>query len=135
PIYRSQLRNRRRKKGETVTELYEDVYRMLQLAYPGKTTDQGNAVAVDSFLAALDDPALEVRIRDHQPVDLDSAYNKALIFEANSKIQRDNNTSEDLHTRFDGKGKDRQVKGTTTAEENDEAEELPTEGRRETGLA
>src|SRR5207245_78849 len=44
PIYRSQLRNRRRKKGETISELYEDVYKMFLLAYPGKVTDQGNAI-------------------------------------------------------------------------------------------
>jgi hypothetical protein len=35
----------------------------------------------------LDDDALETRIRDHLPATLDEAFQKALIFEANSRVR------------------------------------------------
>ena len=72
--YRTELRCRRRRKDEPVTELAEAVRSLMLLAYPG---DQSNAmsqaVARGSFLSALNDPELEENVRKHEPNDLDEA--------------------------------------------------------------
>jgi Zinc knuckle len=101
PIYRSQLRNRRRAKGESIHEVYDDVVRLMYLAYPGRQTEQGDTVAIDAFLTALDDDALETRVRDHLPATLDDAYRTALVFEANSRSRSSRERSEEFHNRFE----------------------------------
>ena len=71
--YQIQLRCRRRKKGETIRELAHDVRRLLALAYPGKNSKIFEHLARDAFLSALDDPILELSIREKDPSTLEAA--------------------------------------------------------------
>ena len=97
PIYRSQLRSRRRAKGESIQELNAMI--------------SNETVAVDAFLSSLNDESLEQRVRDHQPCSLESAYQKALLFEAISRsrcgtVNKSKKLCEEpYHFRFEGKPK------------------------------
>jgi len=52
--YRTELRNRRRKSGESLDSLCSDVRRLLIMGYPGPTSTAHEAIAKDSFIGALD---------------------------------------------------------------------------------
>ena len=60
--YCAKLRTRRRDKGETLQDLYRDISRLLQLAYPGANSSLLNHVGIDSFIAALNDRDLEYEV-------------------------------------------------------------------------
>ena len=80
--YRTELRCRRRRKDEPVTELAEAIRGLMMLAYPGEQSDAMSVVmARDSFLAALNDPDLEERVRYHEPQSIDDACRIAQRFE------------------------------------------------------
>ena len=56
--------------------LYNDFWRLMALGFPGgsSSSEQGQIIARDYFHSALDCRELELRIRDHDPADLDSAF-------------------------------------------------------------
>ena len=54
----------------------------MALAYPGEDSPLRQKIARDYFLAALDDPHFETRIRERKPPDLRTAYNTALRLES-----------------------------------------------------
>jgi hypothetical protein len=58
----------------------------MALTYPGERSSPAEHNARDSFLSALDDPELELRIREHDPVDLDAAVKMALRFEVFRRV-------------------------------------------------
>jgi len=80
--FRAELRVRRRQPGETLQQLYQDIRRLVSLAYPGPTSGVFNIVARDSFLDALDDDAFRIRILEKEPVTLDAALQIAVKLEA-----------------------------------------------------
>jgi len=80
--FRAELKSRKRKPGESLQELYQDVCRLMSLAYPGPTSDLSNIVGRDAFLEALCDNALRVRILEKGPPDLDEALRIACQLEA-----------------------------------------------------
>ena len=80
--FRAELRVRCRKPGEGLQQLYQDVCRLISLAYPGATNEVTNIVARDSFLVALDDNAFRVRILQKEPPDLNTALKTAVKLEA-----------------------------------------------------
>ena len=82
--YRIMLRLRRRQDNEGLQSLYQDVCRLLTLAYPGPRTKLSDDLAVDAFTDSLNDADLQQRVRDRFPSDLDEAYKIALSLEANS---------------------------------------------------
>jgi hypothetical protein len=94
-LFRAQLRARKRKTGEALQSLYLDVSRLAALAFPGVPTEHAEAVAVDAFIDALGDEALETRVRDREPKDLDSAYRVTLVMEANSRTRISEGTEND----------------------------------------
>ena len=53
----------------------------MALAYPGEDSPLRQKIARDYFLAALDDPHFETRIREREPPDIRTAYNTALCLE------------------------------------------------------
>lgn len=63
--YQTELRCRRRREGESIRELAQDIRRLMSLAYPGDGDSRiGQHIARDAFLAALGDPDLQLRVRD-----------------------------------------------------------------------
>ena len=66
--YQAELRCRRRRHGEPIRELAQDIRRLMSLAYP----DQGDSIlwqhiAREAFLSALDDPELQIDVRKGEP--------------------------------------------------------------------
>ena len=81
-LYQTQLRCRRRLRGESLTDLVSDIRRMMALAYPGPTSAMRESVACYAFLEALDDPVLALKIREREPPSLEQAFQIALRLEA-----------------------------------------------------
>ena len=75
--FQTELRCRRRTRGESLRELAQDIRRLMSLAYPGEKSSLADHIARDAFLVALDDPEFEVKIREREPIDLDSAVKMA----------------------------------------------------------
>lgn len=61
-LYQAELKARRRKPHESLSELGRDIARLIRLAYP--TADQATreTVGINAFLDAIPGPALEVRL-------------------------------------------------------------------------
>ena len=79
--FQTELRCRRRNKGESIREMAQDIRRLMSLAYPGEKSGLAEHIARDAFLVALDDQEMELKIREREPVDLDSAVRLALRLE------------------------------------------------------
>ena len=77
--FQTELRCRRRGKGESLRELAEDIRRLMAMAYPGEKSSLSEHIARDSFLTALDDAELELKVREREPKDLDEAVGLSLI--------------------------------------------------------
>lgn len=81
--FQAELRARRRRRGETLAELYQDIRRLMTLAYPGESTSSlCEQIAKDYFIAGLGDRDLELKIREREPRDLESAFKHAVRLEA-----------------------------------------------------
>ena len=80
--FRSELRSRKRTKGEPLQKLYQDVRRLMSLAYPGESSVLLDIVRRDAFLKALDDQALRVHTLEKEPKNLDDGLNMASCLEA-----------------------------------------------------
>jgi hypothetical protein len=79
--FKNELRCRRRPKGESIRELAQDVRRLMTLAYPGEQSSLSEHIARDAFLSALDEPDMELKIREREAADFDSAVKLAQLFE------------------------------------------------------
>ena len=84
--YQTELRCRRRRKDESIREVAQDIRRLLALAYPGQQSELCEHLGRDAFLAALDDPELELKVREHDPMDLDASVKLAQRFEVSRDI-------------------------------------------------
>ena len=71
--FRVELRTRRRKLGEDLQSLYQDIVRLMSLAYNNEKSEAVEVVSRDAFLEALDDPELHFRILEHDPKTIDDA--------------------------------------------------------------
>ena len=81
-VYRSQHKIRRRKKGETLSDLAQNVRKLMVLAYPGPQDRTTEILVRDSFLEALEDPKLIVQVQAQNPPNLDSALRVAQRMES-----------------------------------------------------
>ena len=81
-VYRSELKIRHRKKGETFRHLAQEIRKLMVVAYPGLSNKTTEMVARDAFLVALDDAELLIHIQVQKPTSLDSAVRVAQHMEA-----------------------------------------------------
>ena len=72
--FRCELRQRRRKCGESIQSVYNDVCRLIALSYPGETGELSRLVARDAFLDCLGDPEMRVRVLERGATSIDEAY-------------------------------------------------------------
>ena len=82
--FRAELRSRKRRAGESVQSVYTDIKRLMSLSFPGQAGEMYEIIARDSFLAALSDSALRVRVLDQSPVTLDETLSIVCRMEAYS---------------------------------------------------
>ena len=80
-VYRIQLHTRRRRTNESLSELMQDIRRLMVLAYSSTTSSMWQAVAINAFLESLDDPVLALEVRKRGASTLDGAYRDALLLE------------------------------------------------------
>ena len=64
--------------------LYQDICKLLMLAYPGPSSELKDQLAIEAFIDSLDDEDLECRVKDRFPKDLAEAFKIALSLEANN---------------------------------------------------
>jgi len=75
--YQSELQSRRRGPKESLRELAQDIRRLMMLSYPGDHSPIWEKMAKEHFIMALEDPELELKIREREPRTLDSALKSA----------------------------------------------------------
>jgi hypothetical protein len=81
--FMAELRARRRKRNESLPEMYHDIRRLMALAYPEHGgSELLETIGRDHFIRTLDDVDLEIKIRDKELADLDAAFKTALRIEA-----------------------------------------------------
>ena len=81
--FRAEIKARRRRPGETLQHLYQDVCRMVALAYPQEPGSRlSTIVARDAFLDALNDRQLYVRVLEQEPQTIEHALALACKLEA-----------------------------------------------------
>ena len=83
--FRAELRTRKRRPGGQLQKLYNDICRLMSLAYPGPCSETVNVVGREAFLDALGDPSLRVRILDKGPTNMEETLRIALNLEAFDK--------------------------------------------------
>ena len=75
---RIKLKNRRRRKDESLKTLHIDIRRLSTLAYPETDHKTREVLSCDHFIDALADKDLILKIRERRPRDLDTALQIAL---------------------------------------------------------
>jgi len=81
--FRTELRTRKRQPNETLQSLYNDICRLMSLAYPGPSSELVDVVGRDAFLEALGYSNLRVVcILDKFPLTMEEALRIALNLEA-----------------------------------------------------
>jgi len=87
-LYQTQLSVRRQRDGEEIGTLVPDIRRLMILAYPGPNTIHSETIAIRSFIDALRDKDIAMKVREREPESLDKAYNLAMRFEGYQKADR-----------------------------------------------
>ena len=116
--YRSELRSRRRRRGESLQSVYRDVRRLMALAFPGQSGSLWEVMARDAFVDALSDPNLRCRVLERDPSTLEEALKIASRLEALSRSVADL----DYEDVWDESGRRRNRQGRSAASANDESE-------------
>jgi hypothetical protein len=80
-LYRIELRNRRRAPKESLSDVMQDIRRLMVLAYTATSSDMWESIAINSYLEALNDPLLALEVRKRGPTTLEMAYRESLLLE------------------------------------------------------
>jgi len=80
--YRSELKARRRRRGEPLQSVYQDVRRLMALAFPGQSVSMWEVMARDAFVESLGDQSLLIRMLERDPTTLEEALKIASRLEA-----------------------------------------------------
>src|SRR5688572_9392967 len=80
--FRAQLYYRRQRPKENLSDLLHEIRRLVVLAYPVPSNETTQIIAKDSFLEAMRDRELSLKVREREPKTLDEAYRAALRLEA-----------------------------------------------------
>ena len=87
-LYRVQLRERRQKSSETLSELGQDIRRLTNLAYPTAPSDLRRTLSKEQFFDALVSTDMRIRIKQARPVNLNDAIRHAVELEAYNRAER-----------------------------------------------
>ncbi|ESO12076.1 hypothetical protein HELRODRAFT_158491 [Helobdella robusta] len=81
-IYRSQLRNRTQRSGESIQQLAQDIERLTLLSYPTSDPEHRDETALDTFIKALRDSELKQSLVLSDKRKLKDAVAHSLTFES-----------------------------------------------------
>ena len=81
-VYRAHLKKRTRERGETLSQLAQDVEALVRRSYPAAAEEMIVVLARDFFVDALQDQQLQIYVKQAHPEDLQVALARALEFEA-----------------------------------------------------
>lgn len=81
-VFKCELRQRKRKVGESLPDLGQDLRRLFRLAYPRATPQEQEEQLVDRFVEALSDRAQRLEVRRGRPSTLEEAIHIAMDAEA-----------------------------------------------------
>jgi hypothetical protein len=85
--YRAQLHARKRKDGESITDLCDDLSQLLVLGFPNADEETRNYIGKDAFFRAIETNAnLQMWVRDREPRNLEECRTLATKAEANASI-------------------------------------------------
>ena len=87
-LYRVQLKERRQKPTETLSELGQSIRRLTNLAYPTAPGEVRETLAKDQFIDALIDSEIRIRIKQSRPVNLNEAISLAVELEAYNRVEK-----------------------------------------------
>ena len=87
-LYRVQLKERRQKAAETLSELGQAIRRLTNLAYPTAPGEVRETLAKDHFIDALIDSDIRIRIKQSRPANLNEAISLAVELEAYNRVER-----------------------------------------------
>jgi transposase InsO family protein len=109
--FRAELKARRRKKNESLQSLYNDICKLLALAFPGPSNITTALVGRDAFLDALSDQNLRIRVLEREPKTLEEALNIASRLEAYDRTALP--TTDEFEEEKYRNGKTRHVRSVT----------------------
>ena len=102
-VYRAHLKRRTRERGETLSQLAQDVEALVRRSYPAAAEEMVAVLARDFFVDALQDQQLQIYVKQAHPGDLQVALARALEFEAflktTSGLEAASPPRRDLHGR------------------------------------
>ena len=87
-LYRVQLRERKQKASETLSELGQDIRRLTNLAYPTAPSDLRETLAKEQFIDSLVNSDMRLRIKQVRPSSLNDAVRHAVELEAFNRAER-----------------------------------------------
>jgi len=80
--YRMELRLRRRRYGESLSNLHQDIRRLMALAHQSLPHEARETIACDYYIDALGDADLALKVRERVPASLHDALRVSLQLEA-----------------------------------------------------
>ena len=86
-LYKAEFQARRRAQGEKLGELAAALSKMASRAFPGAPTDILDRLAMDRFIASLDNVDLRIRLREGNPKTLDESLSRAIQLEAIYEVE------------------------------------------------
>ena len=87
-LYRVQLKERRQRASETLTELGQDIWRLTDLAYATAPVDVRETLAKEHFIDCLHSSDIRLRIKQARPNSLNEVVRHAVELEAFVKAEK-----------------------------------------------
>ena len=81
-LFRTQLKTRQRKSNESLPELAQSIRRLVSRAYPEATLSLRDILSKDSFIEALNDSEIRLRLKQSKPSNLEETVKLAIELEA-----------------------------------------------------
>jgi predicted aspartyl protease len=116
--HRMELKYRKRKPNEALTDLHQDISRLMALAHPQLPSSSRDTIAVDYFIDSLNDADFALKVRERSPSSLDDALRVSLQLEA--WIRDTNRSKTDDHT--GGKTRSKEIRGMAVADKGSSTE-------------
>ena len=126
------LKTRLRCEKETLSELAQDVNRLVRLAYPSATVDVREQLSKDYFIDALNDHELEWAVLRGKPESVDNALKLALEYESFLIGRRDKHVSSQRFNRQSSVHSQGSTLGSSllTHENNESVDHVPVQSYR-----